>query len=139
MELKTENKLLTVFSYSSLTDIVLLLLIFFLLSSSFVIQPGIKVQLPKAETGEVQTDRNIVITLTEKGRVFLNNQSIDKAQLGGHLAALLEADKDKVIVINADRTVTLQSAVDVIDIAKAVGASRFLVATQPPEARTRLR
>jgi biopolymer transport protein ExbD len=40
MRLKMDNRLLTSFSVSSLTDIVMLLLIFFLLSSSFVTQPG---------------------------------------------------------------------------------------------------
>lgn len=131
MKFQTDNKLLTMFSFSSLTDIVLLLLIFFLLSSSFVIQPGIKVQLPKAETGETQTDRNITITLTEKGQVFLNTEQVTLDLLGQKLAAALRTTQDGVVVIKADRNVTLQNTVQVIDIAKAVGASRFMIATQP--------
>jgi biopolymer transport protein ExbD len=35
------------------------------------------------------------------------------------------------VVIKADRTVTLQNTIQVIDIAKAVGAQRFMIATQP--------
>lgn len=131
MKFQTDNKLLTMFSFSSLTDIVLLLLIFFLLSSSFVIQPGIKVQLPKAETGETQTDRNITITLTERGQVYLNTEQTTLDLLGQKLAAALRANQDGIVVIKADRSVTLQNTVQVIDIAKAVGASRFMIATQP--------
>jgi len=131
MKLTAENKLLTAFSYSSLTDIVMLLLIFFLLSSSFVIQPGIKVQLPKAETGETQTDKNITVTLTEKGQVYLNSELITIETLGQKLSSALQNGTDKVVVIKADRNVTLQNTVQVIDIAKAVGASRFMIATQP--------
>ncbi|MCH8285862.1 biopolymer transporter ExbD, partial [candidate division KSB1 bacterium] len=52
MNLKMEQKLLDSFSLSSLTDIVMLLLIFFLLSSTFIIQPGIKVNLPEADSSE---------------------------------------------------------------------------------------
>jgi biopolymer transport protein ExbD len=133
MKFKTEQKYLSVFAFSSLTDIVLLLLIFFLLSSSFVIQPGIKVQLPKSETGEVDTRRNIIISLTEQGLIYLNNEQVSTATLGGKLLALLEGDREKVVVINADRNVSLQSAVQVMDIAKGVGASRFLIATQPTQ------
>jgi biopolymer transport protein ExbD len=48
MKFSTQLKPLSVFSHSSLTDIVFLLLIFFLLSSSFVVQSGIKIQLPKS-------------------------------------------------------------------------------------------
>lgn len=131
MKFQTDNKLLTMFSFSSLTDIVLLLLIFFLLSSSFVIQPGIKVQLPKAEMGETQADRNITITLTEKGQVYLNTEQTTLDLLGQKLAAALRANQEGIVVIKADRNVTLQNTVQVIDIAKAVGASRFMIATQP--------
>lgn len=132
MRFRTEQKLLTGFSYSSLTDIVLLLLIFFLLSSSFVVQPGIKVHLPKAETGENQSERSIVLTLTAKGQVFMNAEQVTLETLGAKLAASLNGAEGKVVIIKADRTVTLQNTVQVIDIAKAVGADRFMIATQPP-------
>ncbi len=131
MRFKSEQKVLTTFSFSSLTDIVFLLLIFFLLSSSFVFQPGVKVQLPKAETSEPQSDRSLVITLTEQGAIFLNTERIDLRELGPKLAALLSRMPEQVVVLKADRTVSLQQTVQVIDIAKAVGATRFLIATQP--------
>lgn len=131
MRFTTENKLLTMFSFSSLTDIVMLLLIFFLISSSFVTQPGIKVQLPKAETGETANDGKILVTLTEQGRLFLNSEQITVDLLGQKLARLLNTAESKVVVIRADRGVTLQTTVQVIDIAKAVGAERFMIATVP--------
>lgn len=131
MDFKSEQKLLTIFSFASLTDIVLLLLIFFLLSSSFVFQPGVKVQLPKAETGEPQADRSLIITLTEQGAIFLNTERLEVPELGPKLAALLPQMPDQVVVLKADRTVSLQQTVQVIDIAKAVGVTRFLIATQP--------
>jgi biopolymer transport protein ExbD len=131
MQFKTETKLLAMFSYASLTDIVFLLLIFFLLSSSFVIQPGIKVQLPRAETGEPQTERQVIITLTEGGEIFYNNEKIVLTELGGRLLPAMEHDPDNVVIIQADRTVSLQNTIEVIDIAKAVGATRFNIATEP--------
>lgn len=135
MKLQSENKLLTMFSFSGLTDIVFLLLIFFLLSSSFVVQPGIKVQLPKAETGETQTEKNIIVTLTEKGQLFVNDQQVSLESLGQKLSAALNNDNAKIVIIKADKNVTLQNTVQVIDIAKAVGATRFIIATQPLTAR----
>ncbi|MCZ6776247.1 MAG: biopolymer transporter ExbD [Ignavibacteria bacterium] len=131
MKLQSENKLLTMFSFSGLTDIVFLLLIFFLLSSSFVVQPGIKVQLPKAETGETQTEKNIIVTLTEKGQLFVNDQQVSLESLGQKLSAALNNDNAKIVIIKADKNVTLQNTVQVIDIAKAVGVTRFMIATQP--------
>jgi biopolymer transport protein ExbD len=131
MKFASDNKLLTTFSVSSLTDIVMLLLIFFLLSSSFVMQPGIKVQLPNAETGETQTDRSVILSLTDKGQLFFNAERVSLEALGGKIAKALNNDPTTIVVVNADRSVTLQSTVQIIDIAKAVGATRFMIATQP--------
>ncbi len=131
MRLKVENKMLTNFSVSSLTDIVMLLLIFFLLSSSFVTSAGIKVQLPRAETGEVVDDQNIMLSLTEKGQLYVNAERVTLNTLGAKISAAMNNDRNKVIVVSADKNVTLQSTVQVIDVAKSVGASRFLIATQP--------
>lgn len=130
MKFKVENKVLTNFSVSSLTDIVMLLLIFFLLSSSFVMSSGIKVQLPRAETGEASTGKNVNISLTDKGQLFVNAERVTLANLGRKLATALHNDPNKVVVVNADKNVTLQNTVQVIDIAKSVGATRFLIATQ---------
>ena len=135
MRLTQENKMLTNFSVSSLTDIVMLLLIFFLLSSSFVTQPGIKVQLPKAETGETPESKNIAVTLTEKGQLFLNSEQVSLESIGQKLESLLRTDRERIVVIRADKNVTLQRTVQVIDVAKAVGASRFMIATSPLDAR----
>ncbi len=121
------------FNYAALTDIVMQLLIFFLLSSSFVIMPGVKVQLPKAQTTEAQTDRNTVITLTGSGRIFLNLDEVTKATLAQKLIPVLDKDRNQVVILKAEKTVSLQSAVDVIDIAKGVGAQRFMIATEPAE------
>jgi biopolymer transport protein ExbD len=133
MRFQAENKLLTVFSFSSLTDIVLLLLIFFLLSSSFVIQPGIKVQLPKAEAAETIDEQRVTVTLTDKGALFVNGKQVLIKTLGQALAQAIGQNKDQVVVIQADKNVSLQSTVQVMDVAKAVGASRFLIATDPKQ------
>ena len=117
----------------SLTDIVLLLLIFFLLSSSFVLQPGIKVKLPKAVTGESQKSNQISITLANNGDLYLNQRNIKKQTLGAEITRLLANRDQTVVVLRSDRNVTIEKAVEIIDIAKLAGAERFLIATQSDE------
>ncbi|MBI4428233.1 MAG: biopolymer transporter ExbD [Ignavibacteriales bacterium] len=134
MKFRTEHKHLSAFSYASLTDVVLQLLIFFLLSSTFVIQSGIKVRLPRAQSPETGNKSQIVVTVTDRGAVFLNNEQVSKSVLRSQLSALLQQSKDQLVVIHADKSVSLQGAVEVMDIAKASGADRLLIATQtsPP-------
>lgn len=131
MKFSPENKTLAAFNFTSLTDVVMQLLIFFLLSSSFVIQPGIKVQVPKAETGESAKDKSVTVTLTERGLLFVNSEQVTMETLGQKLSSALQNEQDRVVVINADKSVTLQNTVRVIDVAKGIGASRFMIATQP--------
>jgi len=131
MNLKVENKLLTTFSFSSLTDIVLLLLIFFLLSSTFIVQPGIKVKLPRSETTEMTSEKNIIISITRDGSYYLNEERATLSSLPALLQQKFAFGTEQVVVIKADRDVTLQSAVDVMDISKSVGFERFSIATEP--------
>ncbi len=131
MSLQTNRKRLVMFSAISLTDIVLLLLIFFLLSSSFIIQPGIKVKLPKAATGVPEKSKQITITLTAREEIYLNQERILKADLGSKLRQLLADNREQVVVIRADKNLPLQKAVEVIDLAKMAGAERFMIATEP--------
>ncbi len=137
MQLKPRQELLATFSYTSLTDVVMLLLIFFLLSSSFMAEPGIKVQLPRAETGEQKTEQVLTITLTNQGKVYLNTAETSLDRLQQEVAAALQSAPDRVVQIRADKEVTLQNTVRVIDLAKAAGAVRFMIATETVTAPAR--
>jgi len=131
MNFQMNRSKIIAFSTISLTDIVLLLLIFFLLSSSFFVQPGIKVNLPKAITGQVESKDRIYLTITKKDMLYLNNQPVLKSELGGRLTELLKDQPEKLVVIQADKELTLETAIEIVDIAKLAGAEKFMIATQP--------
>ena len=88
------------------------------------------IQLPKSESAEQESQKQIVVTVTEKGLIYLNDKQVAAETLGGQLAPLIDKDRDKVVIIKADQMVSLQSAVQVMDIAKGVGAMRLVIATQ---------
>ena len=131
MSFQSNKKKIIAFSAISLTDIVLLLLIFFLLSSSFFVQPGIKVTLPKAITGQVDKKDRIYLTISKTEMIFLNNQRLLKSELGGELKKLFDLSPEKIVVIQADKDLTLEKIIEIVDIAKIAGAKKFLIATQP--------
>lgn len=130
MKIESTRKHLTTFSFSSLTDIVLLLLIFFLLSSSFIIQPGIKVLLPKTQTAEAHSEKSLYVTITRQSTIYLNDIQVPIGQLGAEMRRFLVSGEKQVVVIMADKDINLETAVRVMDICKAAGAERFLIATQ---------
>jgi biopolymer transport protein ExbD len=59
-----------------LIDMVFLLLIFFLLTSSFIIDRGIKINLPKAVSSETAPDNRITVAIDSTGAVFVDNEPL---------------------------------------------------------------
>lgn len=133
IQLTQDNKPLSIFSYSSLTDIVLLLLIFFLLTSSFIVTEGLKVTLPEAENAATAEEEQLVIALLNDGRIFLNNVETPAAQFRAALQEKLVDPATQVIVLSSDADVPLQRAVFVMDEAKGLGATRFFISTAQKE------
>lgn len=130
MRFNTSNQPLSVFSYSSLTDIVLLLVIFFLLSSQFVIQTGVKVKLPGSETNETSELTNMIVTITSAGLVYAGPDETNIELLPAKLGEMIAVNNDNNLVIRADKTVQIDLVIKVIDAAKSVGIGKFTIETE---------
>ncbi|NMB83562.1 MAG: biopolymer transporter ExbD [Ignavibacteria bacterium] len=130
MKFETSNKPLSIFAYSSLTDIVMLLLIFFLLTSQFVIQTGVKVKLPGAQNNEQVTPARMIVTITTQNRVFLGSEEISIDKLAGRLEALKGTTNESNLIIRADKSVQIDLIIRVIDSAKGVGIDKFTIETE---------
>lgn len=120
---------LSIFSSSSLTDIVLLLLIFFLLTSSFVTNFGIKVNVPKAETG-AQTDQSfIAVTITKDGKYYVGGDLVTESMLASAIRQEYARKPNGTIVLRADKEAVIDDAVRVMNIGKALNL-KIMMATE---------
>ncbi|MBE0572188.1 MAG: biopolymer transporter ExbD [Ignavibacteriaceae bacterium] len=130
MKFSTSNEPLTIFSYSSLTDIVLLLVIFFLLTSQFVIQTGVKVKLPGSKTNELSEPAKMIVTITSAGVVYAGPDQTTIEMLSGKLTEMRGVSDEASLVIRADKTVQIDLVIKVIDAAKSVGIGKFTIETE---------
>ena len=110
-----------------LIDIVFLLLVFFMLTSSFIFQPGIKINLPKALTSEVIQRENLVIVVTSENMLIINERVVDENELSSRLK--IAAKESKPILIKADRKANLGKVVEVWDMCRAEGVEKINIAT----------
>ncbi len=115
---------------TSLIDIVFMLLIYFLLTTNFMVDEGIKIKLPQAQAAAPQVPTEITIYVDKGGQAYINETKIDQGRLFTHLKGLIGTDRDKLVIIKADRGVVLNKAVKVMDLAKAAGAARLCLATE---------
>lgn len=128
---KDEDRIkpLTLFSQSSLTDIVLLLLIFFLLTSSFVTNFGIKVDIPKAETGAQTENQFISVAITKDGEYYVDGNITSSGMLASSIREARNNKPQGALVLRADKEAIVDNAVRVMNIAKALEL-RIIMATE---------
>jgi biopolymer transport protein ExbD len=127
----THEKLMVALNMTPLIDCVLQLLIFFMLSSSFVLQTGIRVDLPQARAPKLQEEQDIVITITRSDEIFLNDEKMSIDQLPIALLERLSKSTKKMALIKPDKRVETGKLVEVMGIAKSVGVESLGIATEP--------
>ncbi len=106
-----------------LIDIVFLLLVFFMLTSHFVQEQALNIDLPKADSGEVVTeDSPLEVVLDAEGHFLIDDRFIESDDLEGVLTQHLGKSKDPLVRIRGDRGAPLGLAVSVLDAARKAGA-----------------
>lgn len=110
-----------------LIDVIFLLLIFFMLTSSFIFQPGIKINLPKALTSEVIQRENLIIIVTGDNSLYINERLISQEELASRLK--IAAKESKPILIKSDRGASLGKVVEVWDLCRSQGIQKINIAT----------
>ena len=111
-----------------LIDIIMFLLIFFISTTSFIEEPGVQVEKPKAASAR-ETDKNsIIFAITSEGKVAYGGKEIG---LGGVRPTVkrLCAKEPLPVVIQADGKARSGMVINVIDEAKLGGAKDVSLAT----------
>ncbi len=116
---KTKYTALAEINVTPLVDVTLVLLIIFMLTAPFI-QAGIKVKLPKAKSTVLKETDAVVITVSKDKQIYINNELVDKAQLGDALVTLKATGEDRVF-IRADEDVPYGAVMEVIGEVKAAG------------------
>ena len=120
---------LTLFSQSSLTDIVLLLLIFFLLTSSFVTNFGIQVTVPKAESSAPTDNQTISVAVTKDGEFYVEGTLTAPASLATAIRDANNKKSSSIIILRADKDAKVDDAVRIMNIGKSLEL-RVVMATE---------
>lgn len=122
-----------------LIDVVFLLLIFYAVTTQFVSDERLKLELPEARTAEEagrgQEATSPVVTVAADGTVFVGDEEVAEAQLEERLRRLVEQSPEGSIILKGDRGADYGVVVQVLDTARLVGAKGIqMSAEKPPEA-----
>jgi len=110
-----------------LIDMVFQSIIFFMLTSSFIIQAGIKINLPRAVTSEAVKLENIEIIISGENVTYLNGKVVTREELK---TLLVQGTKNKLtVLIKADKRASLGRVVEIWDMCREAGVSQINIAT----------
>lgn len=97
-------------------DVIFAILVYFIVSSLFLTRSeGLPVNLPQAETVQLQKTQQITVSLDSEGTLSVDREPIELTELKTTVESSLETEQTTVVVISADETVDHGLVVDVID------------------------
>ena len=115
---------ITGINVTPLVDVMLVLLIVFMVTSTYIVQQSIQVQLPKADTGEnTPRTKNLAFVIDKAGTLYLDGKSIAIEQIAGRVQQLRSEDAKVQIqaLISADESTPHGQVVKLIDAVRQQG------------------
>jgi len=116
-----------------LIDVSLVLLIIFMVMTPFLVQQQVSVHLPKSVAGSESPDRPIIVMIQKQGDISLNGSAVSISTLESALKPLLGPQRERPVMIQADKDIALQNVVAVMDIAKKLQVAKLGISVEPPK------
>jgi biopolymer transport protein ExbD len=108
-------------------DVILVLLAIVLTTSSFIASGRIPVHLPKEPQTAHEVQESRVIEIGVDGAIYFGGKTETVAALEAELARI---PRDTPFLIRADKELTLQRFVDVVDVLKRLNFARVAIQTE---------
>lgn len=119
-------------------DVVFQLVVFFMVSSTFVMTPGIALDLPESTSSEPVVLNRLVVTVASPDEIYLNRERVALSALDERLGAIAGGTDDPMsVVIEGDRSVPYETLVSVLDVLRRNGYRGVALRTLDDEGAAR--
>ncbi len=116
-----------------LVDVTLVLLVIFMVTATYVAKEAIQVDLPRAAAGGETIGPTLALALDRDGRLFLDGTPATAGSAREAVRAALARSREARALISADRAVSHGRVVEVIDLLKREGLTRFAIDVERAE------
>ena len=116
-----------------MVDVVLVLLVIMMVSATYIVSQSMQVDLPRTSTSDDSVASLAAVTLTKGREIYYNGERVDEGQLKRKLDSAYAANNDVNLIVSADRDARHGAVVHVIDVAKAVGITKFAINVERSE------
>ena len=114
-----------------LVDVMLVLLVIFMVTAPMM-QQGVQVNLPKADTKSMTpAEETVIVTVDKSGKVFINKDSVPVGDLRNRLATMFATRAKKEVFLKADADVPYGTVINTMADIKNAGIERLGMVTDP--------
>jgi biopolymer transport protein ExbD len=132
-----DDEMITGINVTPLVDVVLVLLIIFLITAPTIYQSAIKIQLPRAASGDEPQKSPLAFTITRQGDLYWDRDRIEWESLDRKLQTLGAGAREETAMIGADEATPHGTVVRLMDALRAAGLHRIALnvesKTPPPK------
>jgi len=114
---------------TSLIDLVFLLVAFFMVTSSLSIVSSVTVHLPKAIQSGPLKHSNLIVSISEKNEIYINDVKYDLNSLLLEFKKRKPLLKDGSVIIRGDRMANYETIIKVMDYLNLAGLQKFTLST----------
>jgi biopolymer transport protein ExbD len=125
---RKRNTVIAEINITPFTDVVLVLLVIFMIIAPMLMQPSIKVNLPKTQTSDSEDTSNIEVLISKNGYVYVQGKQIRDSNVTDVMRILISSHPDKTVIIKGDRKVRYDYIIQFVDRAKKAGITKFALA-----------
>ncbi|MDO9309916.1 MAG: protein TolR [Deltaproteobacteria bacterium] len=114
-----------------LVDVMLVLLVIFMVTAPMM-QQGVQVNLPKADTKAMTpAEEAVVVSVDKSGKVYINKDEVPIGDLRSNLTTMFASRAKKEVFLKADAGVPYGEVVRAMADIKGAGIERLGMVTEP--------
>jgi biopolymer transport protein TolR len=126
-----DRNVMSQINVTPLVDVMLVLLVIFMVTAPMM-QQGVQVNLPKAETKSMSSQQDtVVVSIDREGRRFINSSEVAAGDLKQKLVSMFAGRTKKEAFLKADRDVPYGEVVKTMAEIKGAGIERLGMVTEP--------
>jgi biopolymer transport protein TolR len=124
---------ITGINVTPLVDITLVLLILFMVTATHIVKEAIAVDLPRAAAGGESVGPTLALVIDRDGNLFVDGERASNEAAREAVREAVARSAEARALISADRAVSHGRVVQVIDLVKRAGLTRFAIDVEHEE------